>query len=911
VGELPSGAVTFLFTDIEGSTRLWEAHPDDMVTALARHDALLREAIREHRGYVFSTAGDAFAVAFADASDATRAAVAAQRALQDESWPAGTEIRVRMGVHTGQTVERDGDYFGPTLNRGARVMAAAHGRQALLTGTTVEALGEVIDGIELVDLGEHRLRDLDGTEHLFQLAAPGLASEFPPVQSLDASISTLPAQRSSFVGRDDEIARTRTLLHQNRLVTLTGAGGCGKTRLAIEVAAREQSAHPDGTFFVDLSRVGDDAGVPGAFAAGLDFVPEVDVDVSHQVRARIGAKHALLVVDNCEHLLDEIAAELDELLAACRHARVLATSREALDVEGERTFRVPSLALEADDGRPASVRLFLERAAETGIELAPADDAAIADICRRLDGLPLAIELAAARTGVLTPAQILERLDDRFSLLTGGRRRTRGRQQTLEAAIDWSYNLLEPDEQDALRRLSVMPGAFDLDLAGAVLARDDPATLDMLDALVAQSLVATERAEDTSRLRYRLLETIRVYAYERLLEQGNAEETRDRHAARIAERVVDDEASFFTISPSLDELADDAVAALEWAEHRDDRELGARLACGATSIFVGRGLVAAGRAWLEWAAQVDDPMLASMALSDRAALEMIAGDTALQVRMAGQSLKILGDRPAPWRANDHALRAIVVMFDDPDRGEAEIRQGYAELMGPNASLESFLGLMELALHAWRGELEQALEAGERARSRRDIDETVRALIESGVLLVLVLLDHRGAVEAFVTDSPAEQARADWLERARRGEQWFMTYETVRGVAVARLGDAAGARRDLAHAFGLLSADRVAGVDADFLGALAWVCLLAGETERAAALLDDTFWMARSPVTMTLLYEALGRAHGQTGADALSWRIAEVRRRVLDLRDVIEREGRTRQMLTDELERLGLSRGAPR
>ena len=906
MAELPSGAVTFLFTDIEGSTRLWEAHPDHMTTALARHDELLRDAIDEHHGYVFSTAGDAFAAAFPEAVDATRAAVAAQRALQEEAWPAGAEIRVRMGVHTGETIEREGDYFGPTLNRGARVMSAAHGGQALLTATTVDALGAVLDGIELLDLGEHRLRDLDGTEHLFQLAAPGLASEFPPVQSLDASISTLPAQRSSFVGRDDEIARTRTLLHQNRLVTLTGAGGCGKTRLAIEVAAREQSTHPDGTFFVDLSRVGDDAAVPGAFATGLDFVPEIDVDVSRQVRDRIAAKHVLLVVDNCEHLLDEVAAELDELLAACPHAGVLATSREALDVEGERTFRVPSLALEAGDGRPASVRLFLERAAETGVELAPADDAAIADICRRLDGLPLAIELAAARTGVLTPAQILERLDDRFSLLTGGRRRTRGRQQTLEAAIDWSYDLLEPDEQDALRRLSVMPGAFDLDLAAAVLARPDAAALDMLDALVAQSLVATERAEDTARLRYRLLETIRVYAYERLLAQGDAEETRDRHAARVAELLGETDPTAFTISPALEELADDTIAALEWAEHRDDRELGVRLASGATPIFVGRGLVAVGRKWLEWGAQVDDPMLASLALSNRSALEMIAGETAQQVRLAGQSLKMLGDRPAPWRATNHALRATALMFDDPDRADEEIRQGYAELIGPDPSLEAFLGLMELALLAWRGDLEGALEAAERARSKREIDETVRVLIESGMLLVLVLLGHTGAIEAFITDSPAEQARGGWLERARRGEQWFLTYEVVRAVAVACARDPAEARTDLARAFAFLSADHVVGVDTDFLGALAWACLVAGETERAAALLDDTFWMARSPVTMTLLYEALGRVHQQTGPDALPWRIAEVRRRVFDLRETIEREGRARRMLVDEFARLGLT-----
>jgi len=909
VSDLPSGTVTFLFTDVEGSTRLWEEHADDMAPALARHDELLRTAITEHHGYVFSTAGDAFAAAFSDATDAIEAAIDAQHALQQEEWPGAAQIHVRMGIHTGETVERDGDYFGPTLNRGARVMAAAHGAQALVTGATASALGEPGPAsVGLVDLGEHRLRDLDGTEHLFQLAADGLAAAFPAVQSLDASISTLPAQRSSFVGRDEEIARARALLHRGRLVTLTGAGGCGKTRLAIEVAAREQANHPDGTYFVDLSRVGDDAGVAGGFTTGLDFVPEVDVPVDRQVHDRLGAKRALLVVDNCEHVLDEVASQVDDLLAACPQTRVLATSREALDLEGERTFRVPSLAVDADGGRPASVRLLVERAAEAGVELAAADDPAIADICRRLDGLPLAIELAAARTGVLAPAQILERLDDRFALLTGGRRRTRGRQQTLEATIDWSYDLLEPDEQDALRRLSVMPGSFDLDLAVAVLASRDAVALDTLDALVARSLVHTERSDDAGRLLYRLLETIRVYAYERLLAAGHAEETRDRHARHLADRLEAITPLPFTLHPQHDLLADDAIAALEWLAAEGDTALGARIACAATPIFVGRGLVPAGREWLEWSVTVDDPLLAGKALACRSGLEMIAGDTVLQVRLAGRALKMLGDRASPWRARAHVLRSIILTSVNPDAAEHELRDARAALdQSDDASDAGFVEFGEIGLALWRGEHEAALEIAKRARARPGLDEMIVLMLEASDLMALVMLDRRIEVAARLSDPEAEARRTAWRERARRGEQWFMTYEVIRAVAVAALGEHDRARRDLADVVALLRSDRLPGVDADFLGAFAWVCIFVGETDRAAELLDDTFWFGRTPVTMAMLAAALDRVHDRTGADVLPARLAEVDRRFRELREVVELENRPRRMLDDELNRLGLKR----
>ena len=430
----PSGTASFLFTDVEGSTRLWQTHPEAMTEALARHDAILRAAINDVGGYVFSTAGDAFAAAFARAGAAVQAATAAQRTLQAEQWPGGISLRVRMGIHTGEAVERDGDYFGPTLNRGARVMSAAHGEQVLVTGTTARVLDG--SGIALVDLGEHLLRDIDGAEQLFQIAADGLATTFPPLRTLGSAKSSLPSQRSSFVGRDDEIARARGLLGSSRLVTLTGAGGCGKTRLAIEVATREAFGFKDGTVFVDLARIGGDDEVAETFANAIDFAPEPGRPIDQQVRSRIGAKQMLLVVDNCEHVLDEIAKQIDALLNACPNIRIVATSREALDVDGEKALRVPPMGVESADGRPAAALLFLERVTESGAQVDPADDGVIVEICRRLDGLPLAIELAAARTGVLSPAQILERLDVSPCLPAGGaapgvdsrrwRRRSRG-----------------------------------------------------------------------------------------------------------------------------------------------------------------------------------------------------------------------------------------------------------------------------------------------------------------------------------------------------------------------------------------------------------------------------------------------------------------------------------------------------
>lgn len=902
--QLPTGTVTFLFTDVEGSTRLWQEHSADMSVALARHDHIVRSVVDIHGGYVFSTAGDAFAVAFDGCDAAVTAAIDVQRALQAEAWPGGVTLRVRMGVHTGEAVERDGDYFGPTLNRAARVMAVGHGGQVLVTAPVAHSL----DGaaIDLRDLGEHRLRDIDGDVRLFQVMADGLVTEFPSVRSLSTVKGTLPSQRSSFVGREDDVAKVRTQLQSSRLVTLTGAGGCGKTRLAIEAAERERFSFADGAFFVDLARIGDDEAVAEAFAIGIDFIPDVGAPVSGQVCERVGAKALLLVVDNCEHVLDGVAEQIDDLLAVCPKVRVLATSREALDLDGEQVTRVKSLHVASDDGPSPATRLFIERAAEAGAELDPSDDAVIADICLRLDGLPLAIELAAARTNVLSPRQILERLDDRFTLLTGGRRRSRGRQQTLETAIDWSYDLLQPADQDALRRFSVMPAAFDLDLAAAVLDRTSGATLDALGTLTARSLVYTERDDSTRDLRYRLLETIRVYAHQRLVDAADAEATRDRHAVRLAERLESIPDMPLSMEAEHFLLADDALMAIDWVRSKNDVTLGARLVCGAYPIFIGRGVMNRGRELYDWAAAVGDPLLQSKVFISQAALAVAASrEDNDSSRFAGLSLKAASDLRLPWRPRAHAIRALSVLFDE-ERARHEMAQGYAALEEPGAIANDrwMLDLWEADLHLWRREYRAAVDVAIRF-PRWGVRYLLMDMNLYGCsLLASMLADDRAGVERQLADPVAGERRAAFLASARRGELWLLSYEAIRAAALGYLGDVDRGRRELAEAHALLEGRWMPGVDADFLGGFGWLCLSAGEPDRAEALLADTWASARSPNTLVLLMEALERSRGITDATSLT-RTEELVRRYM-IRELITSEGRTRGALDSELARLHLT-----
>ena len=525
---MPSGTVTFLFTDLEGSTRLWEDHPDAMRAALARHDEIVRTAIEAHDGVVVKMTGDGAHAAFGTAHDAIHAAVDAQLAVGAEPWDATGPLRVRMGVHTGVAELRDGDYYGSSVNRAARIMAVAHGGQVVVSQAAADLAREALgSAIELVDLGDHRLADLARAERVYQLASAGLQSEFPRLRSIDAYPGNLPAQLSSFVGREQEVDDVAALLQETRFVTLTGVGGVGKTRLALQTAATVIPRFPDGVWLVELAKVRDAGAVADAVAAALGSPNRPEEPVVDTLKKFLRAKRVLLVLDNCEHVLDSAADLVVALEQACPELVVLATSREGLGIRGEQLVAVRSL------DRIDAEQLFVSRAAEVTADftLAEGNEADVQEVCRRLDGIPLAIELAAARVAVLSPAQIAARLDQRFRLLAGAQRGAIERHATLRAAIDWSYDMLEPDEQLLLARLSVFAGGCTLGAAEAVCAGDPiapEAVIDLVGALVTRSLVEAD-AGDPAETTYRLLETIRQYAEEQL-DPGDRDATAERHA---------------------------------------------------------------------------------------------------------------------------------------------------------------------------------------------------------------------------------------------------------------------------------------------------------------------------------------------------------------------------------------------
>ncbi len=596
-----AGALTFLFTDLEGSTRTWERAPEAMHQWLAMHDRIVADAITANRGRVFKHTGDGLCAVFASAADAARAACDIQLHLAAAGQPAIGPLRTRVALHTGEARERAGDYYGPTLNRCARVLGVGHGGQVLLSASTVAlleggtGLGE---GIDLIDLGQHRLRDLQQPERLWQLAGPGLDREFPPLRSLDAFVHNLPVQRSSFIGREAEKQALHDLLTKHRLVTVTGVGGCGKTRLALEVGAGEVDRFIDGVFFIDLSSILEPGLVSSTIAAALG-VPASGETSDERLGRFLSDRHVLVLLDNCEHLLDGCAVVVDRLLTTCPHVSVLATSREPLSIEGERVWRVPSLRLPDGDapeeiGQSEAVRLFVDRAAAVrpGFVLTVDNTRAVTEICRRLDGIPLALELAAARVAHMAPREIAERLTDRFRLLTTGRRGVQ-RQQTLQAVLDWSFELLGEPERVLLRRLSVFTGGWTLDAAQAICATEgiEPEHLiDVLGSLVARSLVDVE--DRGGRTRYRLLETVRLYAQDRLVAAGEASAVRGTHAGwylRQAEtpsegRGVQARLWFQVGEPIVDDL-DNMRQAADWWLSQGRLDLMVRIATATTNSF--------------------------------------------------------------------------------------------------------------------------------------------------------------------------------------------------------------------------------------------------------------------------------------------------------------------------------------
>jgi predicted ATPase/class 3 adenylate cyclase/tetratricopeptide (TPR) repeat protein len=572
--------VTFLFTDLERSTRLWEEQPESMQTALARHDTLLADTVAHHGGTVIKGTGDGIHAVFATADQAVAAAIAAQRAMVAEEWGSVGPLRVRMGLHAGVAEERGGDYYGPVLNRAARLMGLAHGGQVLCSQTTADLVRDSsAPTVQLIELGPHSLRDLDRPEVVFQVAHPELPTSFPRLPTVVMGAGNLPRQLTTFVGHDEDLVAIPSLLDETPLVTLTGVGGVGKTRLAIEIANATAHRFRDGAWLCELASVRDAESVASALLDTFGLEPRQGSSVDDTLWQFLAAKDLLVVLDNCEHLLRPVSALVGTIVGECPGVRVLATSREGLGLPGERILAVGSLdvpdAAEDIDAIAASdaVRLFVERAqsVRAGFTVDESNAAAVAEVCRRLDGVPLAVELAAARVAMLTPTELAQRLDQRFRLLTGSERGAAERHQTLRAAIDWSYDLLDEPERRVLDRLSVFAGSFSLQAAeavatGGVVHHAD--VFELLAGLVARSLVQADATGNETR--YRLLETVRQYAQEHLDESGETDSIRTAHARWCAAFVEDLMTDAVTAErqPRSDEgatEADNVRAALAWS----------------------------------------------------------------------------------------------------------------------------------------------------------------------------------------------------------------------------------------------------------------------------------------------------------------------------------------------------------
>jgi predicted ATPase/class 3 adenylate cyclase len=618
---MPTGTVTFLYTDIEGSTAGWERDPAAMKAAVAHQEALLRAAIDAHHGHVFRTVGDGLCAAFARSPDAVAGALAAQQALHAESWDGVGPLRARMALHTAIADLHNSDYVGAGLNRLGRLLAVGHGGQILLSGGIHPLVRDALPaGAGLRDLGEHRLRDLAQPERIYQLLHPDLPADFPPLRSLDTYHHNLPLQVTSFVGRAREMGAVADLLGTTRLLTLTGTGGAGKTRLALQVAVEQIERHPDGVWLVELAALDDPDRVPQAVALALGVREAIGQPLLTTVLAYLTTRRLLLILDNCEHLLDACAQLVDAVIHAGAGVTVLATSREPLGIAGEVSWRVPSLPVPSRDRSISSgeaalaalrqhdaVQLFIDRAVavQPDFALTSQNALAMAHLCARLDGIPLALELAAARVRGLAVEQIAARLDQRFRLLTGGSRTALPRQQTLAATVDWSYQLLADAERTLFHRLAVFTGRFTLEAAEAVCAGDDLPLDEVLDGLlrlVDKSLVLAEAGHD-GRTWYRLLETLRQYGRERLVACGQAEATQARHATYYL--ALAEEAAHECFGPRLKEWLARLEAelgnlrmALRWAVETGAGEQGLRL-CGQLFIFWHyRGYPADGRAWL-------------------------------------------------------------------------------------------------------------------------------------------------------------------------------------------------------------------------------------------------------------------------------------------------------------------------
>jgi predicted ATPase/class 3 adenylate cyclase len=880
MAEFPSGTVTFLFTDIEGSTALWERDRAAMATAVARHIALLDAAIRANGGVHFKTVGDAVQAAFPTAPQAVAAAAEGQRALLSEDWGTLGPLRVRMALHAGVAEPDDrGDYVAPALNRLSGLLSAGHGGQLLLSLAVQQlARNALPDEYSLRDLGEHRLHDLLEPERVFQLLHPDLPDDLPPLESLDARPNNLPRQPTPFLGREREVAEVVEMLHRGdvRLLTLTGAGGSGKTRLALQAAAEALDAFPDGVSFVPLASLADPALVPSAVAQALQVPEQGGRPVVEVLRDHLAGKQILLNLDNCEHLLTAVADLVADLLAACPDLTVLATSRAPLRLRAEREWEVPPLALPRRPPPPptaeqlspfAAVRLFVERAqaVRPDFTVDNASAPAVAEICWRLDGLPLAIELAAARVRLFPPEALLARLEKRLPFLTGGSRDAPARQRTLRDAIAWSHDLLDPEEQIVFRRLAAFAGEFTLEAAEAVVNPGGGMdTVELVARLCEHSLLRSEDGAGDEP-RFGMLETVREFATERLVESGEDEATRGAHAAFFALLVEQartgmegpDEAAWHT---RLSVEHANVRAALGWLLEQGDAKAALAMTTGVRRFWEFRYHYAEGIGWLERALAAAGPA---------------------PTRVRGWGLRSLGNLVF---VNGDARRAIALYEE-----ALAIFRGEGDDEGVNIALAS-LAIGRTAL----GELAEARAAAEEGLtvSRRIGDARGEAYALRGI----------GFAASVAGDLPAAAAahEAALAIFRRLGEHWaILSTLTELGWIALQQGNVGGARGigeevkeraraeadvplelnadallgrvaleegDLDAAEDLLAsaADRFAALGEEILAAAAALTLVAvtvrrGDAERARALAVDAVSVHRSSGTPILLALALVEA----------------------------------------------------